>query len=219
MLKFSCLVLDHDDTVVRSTPTIHYPAFMEALETLRPEIHWSLEQFIAYNFDPGFEAICRDILHFTDEETAFQEEVWRAWLAAHIPPAFDGMDRLLRRYREQGGIVCSVSHSTEEIIRRDYRKHFGFEPDLVFGWDLGPQKRKPSPWPLKQIMERFALGPGQLLMVDDLKPGWQMRKTCGVPFAFAGWGCAVESIRHFMCRNADWFLDDVGELEALVLAE
>lgn len=65
MLKFPCLVLDHDDTVVRSTPTIHYPAFVKTLQALRPDVHWTLEQFIACNFYPGFEAMCRDILHFT----------------------------------------------------------------------------------------------------------------------------------------------------------
>ena len=148
MLKFPCLVLDHDDTVVRSTPTIHYPAFVEALKKLRPDIHWTLEQFIAYNFDPGFEALCRDILHFTPEEMAIQEAGWIAWSNANIAPAFEGMDRLLRRFKEQGGLVCVVSHSNSVTIRRDYKHHFGFEPDLIFGWELGTDKRKPAPWPL-----------------------------------------------------------------------
>lgn len=219
MLKFPCLVLDHDDTVVRSTPTIHYPAFVKTLQALRPDVHWTLEQFIAYNFDPGFEAMCRDILHFTPREMEQQEAGWRAWSAAHVPPAFDGMEQFLGRYRRQRGLVCVASHSSEETIRRDYRQHFGFEPDLVFGWELGADKRKPAPWPLEQIMARFSLEPRQLLMVDDLKPGWQMAKSCGVPFAFAGWGCEVEGIRSFMQKNADLFLQDVAELEALVLAE
>ena len=217
MLKFPCLVLDHDDTVVRSTPTIHYPAFVEALKQLRPDIHWTLEQFIAYNFDPGFEALCRDILHFTPEEMAIQEAGWLAWSNANIAPAFDGMDGLLHRFKEQGGLVCVVSHSNSVTIRRDYKHHFGFEPDLIFGWELGTDKRKPAPWPLEQIMARFDLVPGQLLMVDDLKPGWQMAKTCGVPFAFAGWGCEVESVRSFMKQNADYYLQQVQELEAIVL--
>ena len=217
MLKFPCLVLDHDDTVVRSTPTIHYPAFVEALKQLRPDIHWTLEQFIAYNFDPGFEALCRDILHFTPEEMAIQEAGWLAWSNANIAPAFDGMDGLLHRFKEQGGLVCVVSHSNSVTIRRDYVHHFGFEPDLIFGWELGTDKRKPAPWPLEQIMARFDLVPGQLLMVDDLKPGWQMAKTCGVPFAFAGWGCEVESVRSFMKQNADYYLQQVQELEAIVL--
>ena len=219
MLKFPCLVLDHDDTVVRSTPTVHYPAFVETLKALRPDVRWDLEQFVAYNFDPGFEAMCRDILRFTPEEMALQEAGWRAWSAVHIPPAFDGMSELLRCYRAQGGAVCVVSHSSEETIRRDYRRHFGFEPDLVFGWELGADKRKPAPWPLEQIMAHVSLGPQQLLMVDDLKPGWQMAKSCGVPFAFAGWGCGVESIHDFMRRNADYYLQQVSELQALVLDE
>ena len=66
-------------------------------------------------------------------------------------------------------------------------------------------------------MARFDLVPGQLLMVDDLKPGWQMAKTCGVPFAFAGWGCEVESVRSFMKQNADYYLQKVQELETIVL--
>jgi len=31
MLKYKCLVLDHDDTVVRSTPEIHFPVFKNTL--------------------------------------------------------------------------------------------------------------------------------------------------------------------------------------------
>ena len=31
-MKYKCLVLDHDDTVVDSTASIHYPAFLEAAE-------------------------------------------------------------------------------------------------------------------------------------------------------------------------------------------
>jgi hypothetical protein len=30
-MRYPCLVLDHDDTLVRSTPEIHYPSFVEAL--------------------------------------------------------------------------------------------------------------------------------------------------------------------------------------------
>ena len=29
MLKYRCLVLDHDDTTVDSTATVHYPCFVE----------------------------------------------------------------------------------------------------------------------------------------------------------------------------------------------
>ena len=35
MLNYRCLVLDHDDTVVRSEETVNYPSFLEALKVLR----------------------------------------------------------------------------------------------------------------------------------------------------------------------------------------
>ena len=36
MLKYPCLVLDHDDTVVQSEATVNYPCFCEFLEKMRP---------------------------------------------------------------------------------------------------------------------------------------------------------------------------------------
>ena len=39
MLKYPCLVLDHDDTVVQSEATIHYPCF-EEFTAPAPSIPW-----------------------------------------------------------------------------------------------------------------------------------------------------------------------------------
>ena len=36
MLKYPCLVLDHDDTVVQSEATVNYPFFVEFLREYRP---------------------------------------------------------------------------------------------------------------------------------------------------------------------------------------
>ena len=59
MLKYKILALDHDDTVVKSTAEVHYPAFLETLKALRPEISMSLETFNEYCFSPGFFPLCR----------------------------------------------------------------------------------------------------------------------------------------------------------------
>ena len=37
MARFRCLVLDHDDTVVRSAETVNYPAFVENIQRMYPE--------------------------------------------------------------------------------------------------------------------------------------------------------------------------------------
>ena len=59
---------------------------------------------------------------------------------------------VLQRQREEGGLICVVSHSAKENISRDYQTHFGLQPDRIYGWELGPEKRKPAPYPLDDIM-------------------------------------------------------------------
>ena len=46
-LRVRCLVLDHDDTVVKSTPEINFPAFLRSLKDLRGTT-MSYEQFVEY---------------------------------------------------------------------------------------------------------------------------------------------------------------------------
>ena len=41
-LKYKCLVLDHDDTVMDSTRLIHHPAFLVYLREVRPGFTISL---------------------------------------------------------------------------------------------------------------------------------------------------------------------------------
>ena len=53
-MKYKCLVLDHDDTVVQSTREIHYPAFVETLSVLRPGNELTFDKFFEYFFSPGF---------------------------------------------------------------------------------------------------------------------------------------------------------------------
>ena len=61
-LRYRCLVLDHDDTTVNSTATVHYPAFVEFMKIYRPDLSMTLEEYFRYNFDPGvidlFTKIC-----------------------------------------------------------------------------------------------------------------------------------------------------------------
>ena len=49
-LKYPCLVLDHDDTTVNSTATVHYPSFVEYMEKHFPRVHLTLEKYFLYNF-------------------------------------------------------------------------------------------------------------------------------------------------------------------------
>ena len=213
-MRYPCLVLDHDDTLVRTTPEINYPSFLESLRDLRPAVQLSLETFFEKSFDPGFFAYCTDELGYNAEEMEIQFRVWRKWVEKCIPDLHTGMKELLEKQKAQGGLICAVSHSGEENIRRDYRVRCGFEPDLVFGYERGEGKRKPDAFPLEEIMRVFHLKPSQLLVVDDLKPGLEMARRCGVDFAFAGWAHQVPAIENFMKENKVLCFSKVSELEA-----
>ena len=85
-------------------------------------------------------------------------------------------------------MVCVVSHSSDVNILRDYRTHFGMEPDAIYSWDLPEHLRKPSTYALEDIMQKYGFTQDQLLVVDDMKPAYEMASKAGVPIAFAGWG-------------------------------
>jgi len=218
-MNVRCLVLDHDDTTVSSTPSIHYPAFVKILETVRPGTCYSMEEFLKYNFSPGIGKLYLEELRFTPEEMRMEWEIWRDYVARITPSFFPGMPELIRRQKEAGGLVCVVSHSFPEYIRRDYRSAGVPEPDLIYGWDADPAKSKPSPWPLQEIMRITGCSPEDLLMVDDLKPGLDMAKKCGVKFAASFWGYNVPEIRRSMTGEADYLLDSVADLERLLFPE
>ena len=216
MLNYRCLVLDHDDTVVRSEETVNYPSFLEALKVLRPGRTITREKFTRWCFSPGFSALCSDYIGLTPEEIDVQYDMWRSYVATHIPPPYDGLRPILTRWKQEGGLLCVSSHSARENILRDYRLHFDLEPDQIFDWDLGEDRRKPSPYALQEIMRLYDLRPDELLMVDDLKPGYDMAHACGVPFACAGWSHDDPEIRTFLRRFSDFYLETVQALEPLL---
>ena len=216
MLNYRCLVLDHDDTVVRSEETVNYPSFLEALKVLRPGRTITREEFTRWCFSPGFSALCSDYIGLTPEEIVMQYDMWRSYVATHIPPPYDGLRPILMHWKQEGGLLCVSSHSARENILRDYRLHFDLEPDQIFDWDLGEDRRKPSPYALQEIMRLYDLRPDELLMVDDLKPGYDMAHACGVPFACAGWSHDDPEIRAFLRRFSDFYLETVQALEPLL---
>ena len=217
-MKYPCLVVDHDDTVVNSTATVHFPCFCDFLSIHYPEVSYSLEEYFRKNFDPGIIPLFRDEIGM--DEAMMQEEYrfWNEYVQTHVPRVFDGMREILWEQKNRGGLICVVSHSMTNNILRDYRENDLPQPDLVFGWESPVEERKPSPYPLQTIQKKLGLRPEDLLMLDDLKPGYDMAKAAGVPFAAAGWAYDIPEIEGFMRQNCDLYFKTVEEFRKYLFA-
>ena len=209
MLRYPCLVLDHDDTVVQSEIGINYPFFCYILDQFRPGTTITLDEYVDGCSSLGFLGMCRQKYQFTGQELQEEFEGWIDYVRSHTPDPFPGIGDVIRRQKEAGGLVCVVSHSCAENITRDYKTHFGILPDDIYGWDLPEHQRKPSTYPLECIMEKYHLSPKDLLIVDDMKPAWEMATNAGVEIGFAAWGKVnfpavskeMEALCHYTFQN------------------
>ena len=188
MLKYPCLVLDHDDTVVQSELTVNLPYFLLTLDSFRPGATISAEEYADGCYRMGFANMCRQRFSFTEQEILEEYMGWKEYIKTHIPDPFPGIGDVIRKQKALGGKVCVVSHSCNENITRDYSRNFGILPDEIFGWDLPEELRKPNDYALKAIMETYGFSPQELLVVDDMKLAYTMAKKQQVPIAFAAWG-------------------------------
>ena len=213
-MKYRCLIFDHDDTTVNSTATIHYPCFVQFLSEYFPGRTCTLEEYFLKNFSPGFVPMCRDEYQMDDATIDFEAQYWRSYVTTRIPDAYPGIKEIMDRHKALGGTIAVISHSYRDNILRDYKANDLPEPDLIFGWEKPPEKRKPNAWPLQEVMRLLSLEPQEILVIDDLKPGYDMAVSCGVPFAAAGWSNDIYEIEQFMRTNCSNYFKTVDALAA-----
>lgn len=220
MLKFPCLVLDHDDTVVQSEATINFPFFCEILKKFRPGKTITLREYTDGCFHLGFSQMCRQWYGFSQKELDEEYRLWQAYIMENIPAPYAGIEKIIHQQKQAGGLLCVVSHSSARNITRDYDTHFKIQPDDIHGWDYPEFQRKPSPYPLLTIMEKYQLKPEEILVVDDMKPGYDMAKNAGVPVAFAGWGRRnCPEITKEMTSLCDYHFQSPEELETFLFSD
>ena len=220
MRRYKCLVLDHDDTVVQSEQTTGYPCLLMTLERFRPGATITLAEYARDCHELGFAEMFRWRWHFTQQELEEEFRDWMEFVKTRIPPVFPGMPELIRRQRQEGGLVCVVSHSSVVNITRDYETHFGVHPDVNYGWDYPEELRKPNPFPLLDIMEKYHFSPKDMLVVDDMKLAWNMAHPLDVKVAFAGWGrTEFPELAKEMKSLCDFAFDSPEALERFLFEE
>lgn len=221
-MRYRCLLIDHDDTTVDSTPAVHYLAHREQMRRLGREAETlSLEQWYRINYDPGLRHYLEHDLALSKAEQQLCYRVWREFTTGTIPPFFTGVLPLLERFRNAGGMIVVVSHSEPDIILSHYREQDelpGFEPDEIIGWTGEQTKNKPHPWPVEYVEGRWEIPREAMLVVDDLKPGIVMARTAGVDSAGVGWSHRVPELKSDLGRLATYYVESVAELEEIILS-
>ena len=213
MLKYPCLVLDHDDTVVQSMKTMSYPFFLYGLNIFRPGQTISFADYVRDCHHYGFVELCRLRYGYTQEELDREHDMWMEYVLSHTPDPYPGIDTVLRRQKAEGGLVCVVSHSREDNILRDYHAHFSITPDAIYGFERPEEERKPNPYPLLDIMKRFSLSADEILVIDDMKLSCKMAEPLGIKVAYSGWnGLGVAEVEKEMTEMCDFAFSSIEEL-------
>lgn len=219
-LAYRCLILDHDDTVVDSSATVHFPAYLETMRKTRPGLKpVDLKGWFLKNFHPGILSYLTEELGFSDAEMEAEYSVWRSYSSKIKPGFYPGILELLTEFVGRGGKIAVVSHSESDIIERDYRETGGgvVTPDIVFGWEMAEDQRKPNPWPVLEVIRRLSISADEVLVVDDLKPAVLMAHGAGVKIAGAGWGHSIPAIVDYMEENCDYYFRTVDAFRSLLI--
>ena len=137
MLKYPCLVLDHDDTVVNSTAVIHFPSFQAYLDRVRPGVTYTLEEYFRKNFDPGIMPLFPFGAHLavvevdTESGKAVVDKIFTVDDAGTI------LNPLIAEGQRHGGIAQGIAQALyEEIVFDDEGQPLGRPPLAASGLKL-----------------------------------------------------------------------------------
>ena len=210
------LFIDHDDTVVNSQATIHYPAFVQAIEIMRPnQTILDFQQYIKLTATIGFERILAEIYHFTPQEIKTEYELWQQINRSIIPPAFANVGQILQRFIANGNYLVVYSANTKANISRDYDHHFKFQPHTIIAHAHDSPYQKPARTPLLLWMHQHQITPLNAIILDDSPMMIETARRCNCTFLAANWSPAAKPL--WINR---WFdghlLDEVEQLDKII---
>ncbi|KAL7719104.1 Phosphoglycolate phosphatase [Entamoeba marina] len=221
-LRYKCIVIDHDDTTVDSTPSIHHPAYLEFCKEHKPELTpLTLAEWYQMLWEYNYLDYTKNVMKLTSEEQEMEFKHWISYVAKRKPVMFDGFLDMLTEFRKRGGIICVCSHSQETSIRRHYEEltNGQFEPDMVFGYVREhPEMCKPHTYPIETIKTKYTLDNKDILVVDDLYPGIEMAQTAKVDCVGVTYGKGHELIYDRLKNSCKFIFESVESLKNFLLS-
>lgn len=128
---------------------------------------------------------------FPDEELNTALELFRRFYRENPvvhTKTYEGIQEVLAYLRSKGSFLAVVTNKMEDLSREILRRlellsYF----DVVVGGDTFPEK-KPSPLPIKQVIERLKASPQESIIVGDTSADICAGKDAGIWTALAKWG-------------------------------
>ena len=215
-INYKCAVIDHDDTAVDSSESIHYPIYLEIMSEIRPNIEpLTADGFIEMNRLSGIKRYYTEDLSFDGKEWNDAYDFWVSHpLRKTIPDFYKGFLEMFDLFKSNGGIVAVVSHSDEESIRMHYNSFSSsYLLDKVIGASKDPSNNKPYTLPLRNIIQEFNLSNYDIIVIDDLDPGIDMAVKMDVDTIGVGWSHENPDTFKKKCK---FYADKVDDLENIL---
>lgn len=194
-LKKRALIFDHDDTLVDSQRTIHYPLFLKSLDQLRPyHDKPSFQEFVTRSNQYGFENYIRQVYGFNDAEVEQEILWWRQGVGEAKAEIFDDLKPILNDFINSNGILIVYSYSESHMIIRDYERYFDFVPHEIIGFDQERHLQKPYRLPVLMALHKYQLDPKDCLLVDDMPLLIDTAKRLNMDMVGAHWAEAAQYV-------------------------
>lgn len=210
-LRKKCIILDHDDTVINSQESIHYPLFVAVLKELRPHVvPIDFQTFIDLSNRFGFTKMCRIVYQFTPEDIHYEYNHWKKHSAQMLAPTFIGLEPILRQFVQAKGIIIVYTMNSYHNVLSDYARLFNFVPDAIIAHDQFAYLRKPYRISLLQTLSELQLSVKDCVLVDDSPLMCTLKDRLNIDFLAANWAKSAQPL--WMHRNDIIKLDTPHEL-------
>lgn len=194
-LRKKCIILDHDDTVIDSQESIHYPLFVAVLKELRPHVApISFEQFIDLSNKLGFTKMCRLVYHFTPDEILYEYEHWKKHVEHMIAPTYAGLESILQRFVQAGGIIVVYTMNAKHNVLNDYARLFNMIPHAIIAHDQYSILRKPYRLSLLQTLSDLNVSVKDCVFVDDSPLVVALKDRLNIEFLAASWAKSAHAL-------------------------
>lgn len=187
-LRKKCLILDHDDTIINSQESIHYPLFVEVLKKLRPNIQpIDFERFIDLSNELGFVKMCRTLYHYTPQEIEFEYHYWKTHSAAMQAPSFEGLKEILQAFTQAGGLIIVYTMNSSQNVLQDYERLFQFVPHKIIAHDQYVVLKKPYRLSILHALHELELNVKECIFIDDTPMLLELKDRLNMDFLAANW--------------------------------